>query len=78
MVVNMNIHNCVCNSLPVIPVLSHMYSVHNLPTTFLKIHFALYLYNVQMHGSETVKQHITHLHLFTDAVLMLRICNVKC
>jgi len=44
MVVNTNIHNCVRNSLPVIPVLSHMILVHNLPTTFLKIHYALYLY----------------------------------
>jgi len=78
MVVNMNIHNRVRNSLPVIPVLSHMYPVHNLLITFLKVHFALYLYNVQMHGSKTIKQHITHLHLFTDAALMLRICDVKC
>jgi hypothetical protein len=77
MVVNMNIHNYVRNSLPVIPVLSHLIPVHTLPTTFLKIHFTLYLYNVQMHVSKTVEQHITHLHLFTDAAQMLRICNVK-
>jgi hypothetical protein len=63
MVVNMNIHNCVHNSLPAIPVLSHIIPVHTLPTTFLKIQFTLYLYNVQMHGSKTVKQHITHLRL---------------
>jgi len=30
-----------------------------------------------MHGNKTVEQHITHLHLSTDTLQMLRICNVR-
>lgn len=73
----MNIHYCALNSLPVIPVQSHMNPVHTLSATSLKIYFTLYLYSVQMHGSKTVQQHITHLHLFNDAAQILRIWNIQ-